>query len=130
TADHRRRQQRIVAGVALYACLLGALHGMITMAKPDDHTPTRLEAVDPAHAAASVVPVSTVRRDRAVRVLDVVVAFVGLVITLPFWLLIAVLIKLTSRGPVFYTQTRVGLDTRLPTRGREDSRRVHDLGGK
>ena len=31
----------------------------------------------------------------------------------PLWLLIALLIKLDSKGPVFYTQERVGMDGRL-----------------
>jgi len=69
-------------------------------------------------------------RTRAVRALNVAVALVGLVITLPVWLVIAVLIKLTSRGPVFYTQTRVGIDARRDRGGRTDSRRVQDIGGK
>jgi sugar transferase (PEP-CTERM system associated) len=42
------------------------------------------------------------------RTFDVVVAFLGLVIGFPLMLLVAVVLKLTSRGPVFYHQTRVG----------------------
>ncbi|UCH94154.1 MAG: undecaprenyl-phosphate glucose phosphotransferase [Candidatus Aminicenantes bacterium] len=41
---------------------------------------------------------------------DIIVSLVGLILLLPFFLLIALLIKLTSKGPVFYMQTRVGLD--------------------
>lgn len=81
----------------------------------------------PAQASASTAPV---REDRAVRVLNVVVALIGILVTLPLWLLIAVAIRLTSRGPVFYTQTRVGLDARNPADPRPDSRRVQDLGGR
>ncbi|MGE5343759.1 MAG: undecaprenyl-phosphate glucose phosphotransferase [Candidatus Omnitrophota bacterium] len=44
------------------------------------------------------------------RAVDIAVSSVGLVFMAPFFLLIAVLIKLTSRGPVFYAQTRVGMD--------------------
>ncbi len=65
-----------------------------------------------------------------IRVLNVIVAFIGLVITMPIWLLIAAVIKLTSRGPVFYTQTRVGLDSRTDDGRRPDSRRSHDIGGR
>lgn len=43
------------------------------------------------------------------RAADLVVAAALLVLTAPFVLLAAVLVKLTSRGPVLYTQTRVGL---------------------
>jgi exopolysaccharide biosynthesis polyprenyl glycosylphosphotransferase len=46
------------------------------------------------------------------RVFDVVVAAVLLVVGLPVWLLIALAIKLTSRGPVFYADERVGLGER------------------
>ncbi len=44
------------------------------------------------------------------RMVDVCGAAVALVVASPIALLIAVLIKLTSPGPVFYRQTRVGLD--------------------
>ncbi len=47
--------------------------------------------------------------------LDVAVALVGLVLTLPLWPLIALAIKLDSRGPVFYRQTRVGRHGRVFT---------------
>jgi exopolysaccharide biosynthesis polyprenyl glycosylphosphotransferase len=42
------------------------------------------------------------------RTLDVVISGVVLLVGLPLWLLVAVLIKLDSRGPVFYRQERVG----------------------
>ena len=42
------------------------------------------------------------------RVLDSVLALAAFVLLLPFFLLVPVLIKLTSRGPVFYRQTRLG----------------------
>jgi Undecaprenyl-phosphate glucose phosphotransferase len=44
------------------------------------------------------------------RMVDVCGAAVALVVASPIALMIAVLIKLTSPGPVFYRQTRVGLD--------------------
>src|SRR5207245_11525444 len=46
------------------------------------------------------------------RLLNISVAAVGLVLALPLMLLIGLLIKLTSRGPVLFKQTRVGLDRR------------------
>src|SRR5439155_18556319 len=42
------------------------------------------------------------------RALDVVLSLVLLVLSLPVFLLLAVLIKLTSVGPVFFRQRRVG----------------------
>src|SRR2546422_7984345 len=62
------------------------------------------------------------------RLLNISVAAVGLVLALPLMLLIGLLIKLTSRGPVLFKQTRVGLDRRAPSalggenRGRPDLR--------
>jgi len=44
------------------------------------------------------------------RAMDIVVSAVGLTVLSPFMLLTALLIKLTSKGPVFYAQERVGLD--------------------
>jgi lipopolysaccharide/colanic/teichoic acid biosynthesis glycosyltransferase len=44
------------------------------------------------------------------RVLDVVVALVVCVFAAPVLLFAAVLVRLTSRGPVLYSQTRVGRD--------------------
>lgn len=43
------------------------------------------------------------------RLFDIVMSLFGIIVTLPFMLLIGLLIKLTSKGPVFYRQTRVGL---------------------
>lgn len=46
----------------------------------------------------------------AKRAMDLAVSGIGLVLLSPLMLLIALLIKLESKGPVFYTQIRVGLD--------------------
>ncbi|HEV8168559.1 MAG TPA: sugar transferase, partial [Pyrinomonadaceae bacterium] len=47
------------------------------------------------------------------RTFDLIVAALTIVLLFPIWLLIAILIKLASKGPVFYTQERVGMDGRL-----------------
>src|SRR4051794_41010290 len=47
------------------------------------------------------------------RTFDLVVSALAIVLLFPFWLLLALLIKLDSKGPVFYTQERVGMDGRL-----------------
>jgi lipopolysaccharide/colanic/teichoic acid biosynthesis glycosyltransferase len=64
------------------------------------------------------------------RLLNVVVALLGILVTLPLCLLIAIAIRLTSRGPVIYTQTRVGLDKRATGSKPGDPRRKQDIGGK
>ena len=63
------------------------------------------------------------------RVLNVIVASVLILATMPIMVVIAVLVKLTSRGPVIYKQTRVGLDRRAGRAARNDSRRSRDIGG-
>ncbi len=57
-------------------------------------------------------PLSSAAR-LAKRISDLVVALLALTILAPLWLLIALLIKLDSRGPVFYKQERVGMDGRI-----------------
>lgn len=47
------------------------------------------------------------------RLMDIGVSLAVLVIGLPFWLLVALAIRLTSKGPVFYTQERVGKNGRV-----------------
>ncbi len=49
------------------------------------------------------------------RFVDLLLAAIGLILSTPFWPLIALAIKLCDRGPVFYTQSRVGQHGRLFT---------------
>jgi len=44
------------------------------------------------------------------RLMDTLISSVILIALFPFWLLIAIAIKLDSKGPVFYKQERVGKD--------------------
>ncbi len=46
------------------------------------------------------------------RVMDVVISIVALIVFLPLMILVAILIKLTSKGPVFFKQVRCGLNGR------------------
>jgi exopolysaccharide biosynthesis polyprenyl glycosylphosphotransferase len=46
------------------------------------------------------------------RAMDVVIALMVIVLGLPLWAAIMLAIKLTDRGPVFFTQTRTGLHGR------------------
>ncbi|MDO8601249.1 MAG: sugar transferase [bacterium] len=48
--------------------------------------------------------------DKLKRTLDIILAAMVIAATLPFWILIAIFIKLEDRGPVIYTQERVGKD--------------------
>jgi len=47
------------------------------------------------------------------RTFDIAISALAVLLLLPLWLLLALLIKLDSKGAVFYTQERVGMDGRL-----------------
>jgi lipopolysaccharide/colanic/teichoic acid biosynthesis glycosyltransferase len=66
----------------------------------------------------------------ACRALNVAVACVGLALTGPLMLVIAALVKLTSPGPVFYRQVRVGLDRRASRQTGDAAPDERDAGGK
>jgi len=70
-----------------------------------------------------------VSRDGARRLLNVVIALLGLVVAFVPMLVIALLIKLTSRGPVLFAQRRVGLDRRGLGNEGGNWRRHADNGG-
>src|SRR5437762_337090 len=63
------------------------------------------------------------------RVLNLFVALTGIALLWPVMLVIAGFIKLTSRGPVFYRQVRIGIDRRSPIRIGMNHRRHFDYGG-
>src|SRR3989442_12631178 len=89
-----------------------------------------IQRARPSRALAHVVPLRPRDRERRERrVLNFLVAAVGLVLAFPLMLLIAALIKLTSRGPVLFTQTRVGLDRRALSNAGGNTRRHTDQGG-
>jgi len=68
--------------------------------------------------------------DRATRILNIAVATVALIIGAPLFVLIALAVRLTSRGPIFYKQTRVGLDRRWNKTLSHQDVRDRDLGGR
>lgn len=45
-----------------------------------------------------------------IRLFDIIFSFIGLIILSPFFIIIALLVKLSSSGPVFFIQKRVGKD--------------------
>lgn len=45
---------------------------------------------------------------RIKRVIDIVLSLIVLVLFLPLWIIIAILIKVTSKGPIFFLQERPG----------------------
>lgn len=99
---------------------------------PSERRVLRERDPEPVERAIALVPTEPppVQEHFGRRLLNVSVAVVGIVLAAPIMVVVAVLIKLTSRGPVLYTQTRVGLDQRKPGAGSENRRRTKDIGGK
>jgi lipopolysaccharide/colanic/teichoic acid biosynthesis glycosyltransferase len=64
------------------------------------------------------------------RGVNMLIALTALILLFPLLVLIGLLVWLTSPGPVLYTQTRVGLDRRLPADASQNQRRAQDLGGR
>jgi lipopolysaccharide/colanic/teichoic acid biosynthesis glycosyltransferase len=105
------------------------------MHRADDSPVPGQPATDAAVALpATRTPLS--RDERIIRGFNVLVASLLLVASLPLWAFIAIAVKLTSRGPVFYHQQRVGLDLRSRSDRRRAAtrdvtpRRRDDVGGK
>jgi lipopolysaccharide/colanic/teichoic acid biosynthesis glycosyltransferase len=71
-----------------------------------------------------------VPRDGMRRAFNVLIAMLGLMPALPVMVIIAVLIKLTSRGPVLFAQQRIGIDRREPDHAGGNWRRYIDEGGR
>lgn len=87
-------------------------------------------APGPVDDDAGVIPAERV--EWVSRALNVAIAAIALLLLAPVCVLVALAVKLTSPGPVFYTQTRVGLDRRWrrPVAATAGERRVEDLGGQ
>jgi lipopolysaccharide/colanic/teichoic acid biosynthesis glycosyltransferase len=64
------------------------------------------------------------------RVMNVIIAAVALVLMLPVMFIVALVVRLTSKGPIIYTQVRVGEDRRARSGSATDHRRVYDHGGR
>lgn len=71
------------------------------------------------------------KSERMARAVNVVIAAIGLIVASPVLLVFAIIVKLTSPGPILYAQARVGFDRRRGSRaaGQYD-RRARDLGGR
>lgn len=96
-------------------------------ADPSSLTPTSIRF----QAWNAMVKVRPHRGDRWRRPLNVLAAVVLIVLTAPLMLVIALLVRLTSRGPAIYKQQRVGLDRRVDRLGGSlNPRRDLDLGGR
>jgi lipopolysaccharide/colanic/teichoic acid biosynthesis glycosyltransferase len=88
----------------------------------------------PAGATHEVAPTDAFapaqRMEMLARVVNLVIAGIALLILAPVCVLVAIAVRITSPGPVFYTQTRVGMDRRWNRTNALHERRVEDLGGQ
>jgi lipopolysaccharide/colanic/teichoic acid biosynthesis glycosyltransferase len=78
---------------------------------------------------SSVDPPLRARSARVDRVMNVTIASLALILVSPVLIVFAALVKLTSAGPIFYSQARVGLDRRRARTENAYDRRTRDLGG-
>jgi lipopolysaccharide/colanic/teichoic acid biosynthesis glycosyltransferase len=105
--------------------------GRVTITTPSRRV-RRIEASTPTRPAQRP-PVDDViprdRRERLNRVVNFTLAAFALLVAFPVLLILAIAVKLTSRGPILYAQTRVGLDRRWRATLAMQERRLEDLGG-
>ena len=85
---------------------------------------------DGPSAPSSPRVVAAQRSEALNRLLNLAIAFLALIILAPVMLLIALAIKLTSPGPVFYVQDRVGVDRRRRAGSIGEDRRRSNVGGR
>ena len=100
-------------------------------------TPARAKRVDsppyPRPTPRSALLQEVIPRDRnekVSRALNLALGTLALIVTSPILVMVAIAIKLTSRGPILYAQTRVGLDRRWRSTLAFHERRLEDLGGQ
>lgn len=125
TTTRRRSSERRASELRLAEHSLGLVTFPLADFAP---APETFTATEPAEdVALGVLPRE--RHETLCRAVNVTIAALALVALSPLFLLIAIAVKLTSRGPIFYSQARVGVDRRYRGHATDD-RRVHDLGGR
>jgi lipopolysaccharide/colanic/teichoic acid biosynthesis glycosyltransferase len=70
------------------------------------------------------------RNESLNRAVNVTLSVLALLVTMPLMVLLSIALKLSSRGPVLYAQTRVGVDRRWRSTLALHERRLEDLGGQ
>jgi lipopolysaccharide/colanic/teichoic acid biosynthesis glycosyltransferase len=93
--------------------------------------PRRSNPAGGAQTSAHAERVIAAQRSEALnRLLNVFIAVLALIVLGPVMVLIALAVKLTSRGPVFYVQDRVGVDRRRRAVSPGEDRRRSNVGGR
>ena len=94
------RQETVISANGILRAANALPHNLVYSSAPQWSEPANVNA-----QPASIEPLLK-------RVVDVVISSTALVLALPVLVLIALLIRLDSRGPVFFRQTRLGLNGR------------------
>lgn len=94
--------------------------------QPSPRAPERAREDQPVADLTLPVP----REGGSRRFLNILVALVGIIMMVPVMCLIAAIVKMTSPGPVRFTQTRIGLDRRRRGSAPDTGTRRRDLGGQ
>lgn len=47
------------------------------------------------------------------RVFDLLLSFIGIIVLVPFWLIFFLVIKIDSKGPIFFKQKRIGIHKKI-----------------
>ena len=100
-------------------------------ATADRERPPRVwrEADLPQNRGHEVVP--RTRSELAARAVNILIASTALLVLSPLLVVVGILIKLTSPGPIIYRQTRIGLNRRSrPATPALYDRRLGNLGGQ
>lgn len=108
-------------------------HGVVSArhARAARITSPRLRLVEPPPRTVTyVAPELSPPHELARRTLSILVAALGLVLAAPIMLVVAIAVKVTSPGPVIYTQVRIGHDRRRRAASAGRPRRANDLGGR
>ena len=92
--------------------------------------PVAREEAAPMRRRTDIAPRE--RSEPGSRALNAAIAVVALIALAPVFIIVGLLIKLTSPGPILYVQTRIGLDRRRTTQRTSGTydRRARDLGGR
>lgn len=110
-------------------------HSLVKAAAPDAERATAApheRAIEALIASDKGAFQPRPRDELTTRSVNILVASTALLVLAPFLIPLGLLVAATSRGPIIYRQTRVGLDRRRRSQpldiGRD--RRVRDLGGE
>lgn len=103
--------------------------GISMTGTPDLHSHNQPQVICTEFSPAGDGTSSMNDKDQRRLRLNKIMAGLALLLLSPMLLAIAVAIKLTSKGPIIYSQPRIGLDRRRDD-ANGDHHRVQDLGGK